>query len=132
MTKKTVILIVEDEALIRLGAVQMLEDAGFATVEAGNADDAIKVLELRSDIGVIFTDIDMPGTLDGMRLARFVRGRWPPIHIIVTSGLTCPAGGDLPANGRFIPKPYRPEHVISAIRELFDPSLSPAPIGKAA
>lgn len=132
MTHKIVILIVEDEALIRMGAIQMLEDAGFATVEAGNADDAIKILELRSDIGVIFTDIDMPGTLDGMRLARFVRGRWPPIHIIVTSGLTFPVEEDLPTNGRFISKPYRPEHVISAIRELFDRDPSPAPIDKAA
>ena len=132
MTKKTVILVVENEALIRMSAIHALEDAGFETVEAGNADDAMKILELRSDIRAIFTDIDMPGTLDGIRLARLVRGRWPPIHLILTSGLTCPIGEDFPANGRFIRKPYSPEHVIAAIRDLFDRNPSPAPTRKAA
>jgi CheY-like chemotaxis protein len=132
MAEKPVILIVEDEALIRMSAVHMLEDAGFATVEAGNADDAMKILELRSDIRVVFTDINMPGTLDGMRLARWMRGRWPRIHLILTSGLTCPMDKDIPANGRFLRKPYSPEHVIAAIREFFDLNPSPKPVKKAA
>ena len=101
MVKKSVILIVEDEALIRLGAIQMLEDAGFETVEATNADDAIKILELRNDIRAVFTDINMPGTLDGIGMAHLVRGRWPPIHLILTSGLSSPSADDFPANGRF-------------------------------
>ena len=110
----------------------MLEDAGFATVEACNADDAIRILEFRNDIRAIFTDINMPGTLDGMRMAHFVRGRWPPIHLIVTSGLISPSVEDLPANGRFIRKPYRPEHVIATLRELLGHNPAPAPLRKAA
>src|ERR1700733_4713037 len=118
--KKTVILVVEDEAIIRMGAVQILEDAGFVIVEAGNADDAMRILESRNDIRAVFTDINMPGTLDGMRLARAVRGRWPPIHLIVTSGLISPGEDEFPANGRFIRKPYKSEHVIATLRELLD------------
>ena len=125
MTEKTVILVVEDEAIIRMGAVQMLADAGFATVEASNADDAMSILEFRNDIRAVFTDINLPGTLDGMRLARMVRGRWPPIHLIVTSGLLSPNEKDLPPGGRCIRKPYDLAQVIATIRELlgqFPPS----------
>jgi CheY-like chemotaxis protein len=118
MKEKTVILVVEDEAIIRMGAVQMLEDAGFAVVEASNAHDAMGVLENRTDVRAVFTDINMPGTWNGMRLARMVRGRWPPIHLIVTSGLMSPNDDDLPPGGRFIRKPYDPRHVIATIREL--------------
>jgi two-component system, response regulator PdtaR len=118
MTEKAVILVVEDEALIRMGAVQLLEDAGFVAVEAANADDAISILELRNDIRAVFTDVNMPGTLDGIRLARLVRGRWPPIHLILTSGIMAPDEGSFPANRRFIRKPYDPKHVIATIREL--------------
>jgi two-component system, response regulator PdtaR len=127
MKKKTVILVVEDEAIIRMGAVQMLQDAGFAVLEASNADDAMGILEVRNDIRAVFTDINMPGTLDGLRLARAVRGRWPPIHLILTSGLISPKEDEFPANGRFIRKPYRAEHVIATLRELLglDPSSDP-------
>lgn len=128
MMKKAVILVVEDEALIRIGAVQMLEEAGFAAVEANNADDAIRILDLRSDIRAVFTDINLPGTLDGMRLARLVRRRWPPIHLILTSGLVSPKEGELPANGRFIRKPYETEHVIATIRDLLELNPFPDPI----
>lgn len=120
MSKKAVVLVVEDETLIRMSAIQMLEDAGFATVEAGNADDAMKILELRSDIRAVFTDINMPGTFDGMRLARLIRGRWPPIHLIVTSGLMLPSADDLGVIGKFIPKPYRMEDVIIILHRLLD------------
>jgi len=118
MKEKAVILVVEDEAIIRMGAVQMLEEAGFAVVEASNAHDAMKVLENRTDVRAVFTDVNMPGTWDGMRLARMVRGRWPPIHLIVTSGIMSPDTDDLPPSGRFIRKPYDPAHVIATIREL--------------
>jgi CheY-like chemotaxis protein len=132
MKKKTVILVVEDEAIIRMGAVQMLEDAGFAVVEASNADDALAILELPNDIRAVFTDINMPGTLDGLRLARAVRGRWPPIHLILTSGLISPSEEEFPANGRFIRKPYRAEHVIATLRELLGLNAPPDPISRAA
>jgi CheY-like chemotaxis protein len=118
MLNNALILVVEDEALIRINAVEVLESAGFATVEADNADDAMKVLELRGDIRAVFTDINMPGTFNGMRLARLIRSRWPHIHLIVTSGLTTPSAEDLATISKFIPKPYRDEHLIATIREL--------------
>ena len=128
MKKKPVILVVEDEAIIRMEAVQMLEDAGFAVVEACNADDALVILDSRTDVRVVFTDIHMPGTWDGMRLARIVRGRWPPIHLIVTSGLMSPDPDDLPPNGRFIRKPYDLAHVVATIRELLGQSSPSNPV----
>ena len=125
------ILVVEDETIIRMGAVQMLEEAGFAVVEARNADEALEVLEVRTDVRAVFTDINMPGTLDGMRLARMVRGRWPPIHLIVTSGLISPNKDDLPPSGRFIRKPYNPAHVVATLRELLG-QISPSdPVNQA-
>lgn len=114
-----VILVVEDEAIIRMGAVEMLEGAGFTVLEADNAHEALKILETRDDIGAVFSDINMPGTMDGLKLVHAVRGRWPPIHLILTSGLVSPTLKDLPVNGRFIGKPYDAKHVIATIRELF-------------
>ena len=82
-----VVLIVEDEFLIRLHAAQIIEGAGFDVIEASNADEAISILEVRSDIIVLFTDIQMPGSMDGLKLAAAVKGRWPPIKIVATSGV---------------------------------------------
>jgi CheY-like chemotaxis protein len=124
MSEKTVILVVEDEAIIRMGAVQMLEDAGFEVVEASNAHDAVGILENRNDVRAVFTDINMPGSLDGLRLARIIRDRWPPIHLLVTSGLLSPNDNDLPPGGRFIRKPYDPAQVIAMIRDLLSPPPS--------
>src|SRR5664279_3394362 len=94
--KRPVVLIVEDEFLLRMGAAEMIGDAGFDVVEAASADEAIAILEARPDIRVIFTDIQMPGSMDGLKLARFVRDRWPPIKIIATSGLVTVKDDDLP------------------------------------
>jgi CheY-like chemotaxis protein len=126
--EKAVVLIVEDEALIRMNALQMVQDAGFAVLEACNADEAILILESRSDIRAVFTDITMAGSMDGWKLAHSIRGRWPPIHLIVTSGLRVPDGSQLPANGRFIPKPYSAEQVTAALRELFGNDPVPGPL----
>jgi CheY-like chemotaxis protein len=131
MKKKAVILVVEDEAIIRMEAVQMLEDAGFEVVEACNAHDALEVLENRNDVRAVFTDINMQGKWDGLRLARMVRGRWPPIHLIVTSGLMSPDMDDLPPSGRFIRKPYNPAHVVATIRELLGHSSPANPVNHA-
>jgi len=131
MKKKAVILVVEDEAIIRMEAVQIFEDAGFSVVEACNAHDALIILDSRADIRVVFTDINMPGTWDGMRLARIVRGRWPPIHLIVTSGLMSSDPDDLPPKGRFIRKPYDPAHVVATIRELLGQSSPSNPVNHA-
>jgi CheY-like chemotaxis protein len=117
-SKRPVVLIVEDEFLLRIDAVDMIAAAGFEVVEAGNADEAIEVLESRRDITVVFTDIQMPGSMDGLKLARAVRGRWPPIKIIATSGHANVGETDLPEGGRFLPKPYSSMEVAGVLREL--------------
>jgi CheY-like chemotaxis protein len=118
MRKRPVVLIVEDEVLIRMGALAMVHNAGFEALQAANADDAIKILEARDDIRVVFTDINMPGSMDGLKLAAAVRDRWPPIEFIVTSGHRAPATDDLPERARFIDKPYSDSQVIRALTEL--------------
>ena len=115
---RQVVLIVEDEALVRMTAVDMIEEAGFEILEASNGDEAILLLEARRDITVLFTDIEMPGSMDGLRLAQAVRGRWPPIKIIATSGRCVVRDGDLPSGGLFLPKPYSSTQISSALREL--------------
>src|ERR1700682_3933524 len=117
-SRRPVVLIVEDEFLLRIDAVDMIADAGFEVVEAGNADQAIEILEARRDITVVFTDIQMPGSMDGLKLARAVRGRWPPIKIVATSGHVGVAETDLPDAGRFLPKPYGPAEVADVLREM--------------
>lgn len=113
-----VVLIVEDELLIRMQAIDMVEAAGFKAVEAENADDAIEMLEARDDIRAIFTDVQMPGSMDGLKLAAAVRDRWPPVAIIATSGLTNVDEKDLPPGGRFLPKPYAGAALAKHLREL--------------
>ena len=110
----TRILVVEDEALIRDFVLEELQYAGFDVVVAANADEAIVILENQLDIRLVFTDIDMPGSMNGMKLAAAVRERWPPIHIIVTSGKGRP--GELPARALFIPKPYIGRNVVEVMR----------------
>ena len=119
-TKRPVVLVVEDEFLIRMHAAEMIEEAGFEVVEASNADEAVAVLEARLDIAVVFTDVQMPGSMDGLKLARAVRDRWPPIHIVATSGLVDVRTRDLPDGGRFLAKPYSPAQIIGTLRELTD------------
>src|SRR5271155_3674357 len=95
------VLVVEDEMLLRMRAVDMVEDAGFTPVEAVNADDALAILESRSDIELLFTDIQMPGTMDGLKLAKAVHARWPLIKIILVSGQLKLTDDDKPADSRF-------------------------------
>jgi CheY-like chemotaxis protein len=116
--RRPVVLIVEDEFLLRMDAADAIAAAGFDVVEAANADEAIEVLESRTDIAVVFTDIQMPGSMDGLKLARAVRGRWPPIKIVTTSGRIHLDANDLPEGGRFLPKPYSPSQVTGVLREL--------------
>jgi two-component system, response regulator PdtaR len=116
--EQPVILIVEDEFLIRMEAMNMIREAGFHVVEASNADDAILILEDCLDITVVFTDIQMPGSMDGLKLAAAIRGRWPPIKIVATSGLLDIGKEDLPAGCRFLPKPYNSAQIVETLREL--------------
>ena len=111
-----VILIVEDDPFLNLRTVGAVEDAGFVAVQACSADEAVAILEARSDIALLITDINMPGSMDGLKLAHAVRDRWPPIKIIVVSSLA--PESDLPAESRFFAKPYHPETMISGIRSL--------------
>jgi len=115
--KSAVVLIVEDEPLIRMYAVTVMEEAGFEVLQAMNADEALEILESRNDIRVVFTDVHMPGSMDGLRLAHAVRDRWPPIKIIVTSGRLPLTEDDLPEGGRFFPKPYDPAQIQGVLRE---------------
>ena len=112
MAYRAVVLVVEDEPLIRLGALEIVQEAGFEALEAQNADQAIATLERRSDIRLVFTDVDMPGSMDGLRLAHYIRNRWPPIHLIVASGKAIIEESRLPAGARFFAKPYH-EHAIA-------------------
>ena len=113
-----VVLVVEDEWLLRLLAVELMEDAGFVALQAANADEAIVILEHRVDIALIFTDVDMPGTMDGLKLAHAVRLRWPPIKIIIVSGKTHLSDAELPSDARFFSKPYSVSGMISELQSL--------------
>ncbi|MCO5733102.1 response regulator [Rhizobium sp. SSA_523] len=113
-----VILVVEDEPILRMAAVDMVEAAGFDTLEAANAAQALDILERRIDIHLVFTDIDMPPGLDGLALASLIRDRWPPVHVIVTSGHTTPPQGSLPRGMIFFPKPYQEQDVVAAMQSL--------------
>ena len=113
-TRRPVVLIVEDDFMLRMNAADVIGDAGFDV----DADEAIAILEARPDIHIVFTDIQMPGSMDGLNLARFVRGRWPPIKIVATSGFVSVRKDDLPEGSRFVPKPYRAEQIVATLRDL--------------
>ncbi len=121
-TVKPVILIVEGEFLLRMDSVEILEDGGFEVVPAANADEAIAILSARSGIQIVFTDIQMPGSMDGLKLAHFVRDRWPPIKIVATSGHVRASEDVLPAGSVFLPKPYRGAELIATLRDLIGSS----------
>ncbi|MFN7025370.1 MAG: response regulator [Pseudorhizobium sp.] len=114
----TSVLVVEDEALVLIGICDELTEVGFQVLEANNAQSAIEMILLHPEIEVLFTDIDMPGDMDGLRLAKHVRGRWPPIKIIITSGKHQLTGKELPVAGQFIAKPYDPTSVASTINSV--------------
>lgn len=115
---KIVVLVVEDEVLIRMDIADRLSDEGYEVLEAGTADDAIVLLEARPDIRILFTDIDMPGSMDGLKLAAAVRNRWPPVEIVVTSGHRAVELTDLPARGVFFSKPYDHGRITNSFRAL--------------
>ncbi|QKC82574.1 response regulator [Mesorhizobium sp. NZP2077] len=112
------VLVVEDEAFLLFAIADELREAGYDVLEASNADQAIRILESRQDIAILFTDIDMPGSMDGLRLSAAVRDRWPPVKIIITSGKRQPAADAMPSGGVFLPKPYAPEAVAATIQGL--------------
>lgn len=112
------VLVVEDEFLLRMHAVSLLQEAGFDTLEAGSADEAIALLETRNDIRIVFTDINLPGSMDGLRLAHAIRHRWPPIELLLTSGHTRVGDEDMPDRGLFLGKPYDGGELVRTLRSF--------------
>jgi two-component system, response regulator PdtaR len=113
-----VVLIVEDEPPLRMLAVEVVEEAGFIAIEARDADEAVILLESRPDITPLFTDINMPGSMDGLKLAHAVRHRWRPIKILVVSGKQRLQSSDLPSNSCFLGKPYQVAALVEELRSL--------------
>src|SRR5271170_6560602 len=118
MTPVPNVLVVEDEMILRMRAVDIVEDAGFNPVEAVNADQAISILESRSDIALLFTDIQMPGSMDGLKLAHAVHDRWPAIKIILVSGQVKPSDTERPADSRFFGKPLGVGQMITELQGM--------------
>lgn len=117
----TVILTVEDEFLISEQLGEMLARAGYNVVATADADEAVAILESRNDVRIIITDINMPGSMDGLKLAAAVRDRWPPIEIIIATGAGRPAAERMPRRSQFLPKPFQEGRVLAAVaraREL--------------
>ena len=112
------VLVVEDEMVLRMRAVDIVEDAGFSPIEAVNADEAMAILESRSDIAVLFTDIQMPGSMDGLKLAHAVHTRWPDIKILLVSGRVKPSDAERPADSRFFGKPLGVEQMIAELKAM--------------
>lgn len=112
------VLIVEDETLVRMLGTDILEEAGFIVVEAADADEAMVVLQGQPDVHLLFSDVDMPGTMDGLELARLVHERWPQIRLLLTSGHHRLASSDIPGTGQFVPKPWSGTTLVDRIRGL--------------
>jgi CheY-like chemotaxis protein len=120
------VLVVDDEPLVRMTAADELEEAGFQVLEAWNADAALKVLEARSEeIHVLFTDVNMPGSMDGMALAEQVHQRWPHIRLLIASGYARPHSDEIPDHGHFVPKPYRGATLARHIAEMMQTPRGP-------
>jgi two-component system, response regulator PdtaR len=114
----TAALVVEDDALVRFDLAQTLEAEGFKTFEAADAAEAIAVLEANSEIRVVFTDIQMPGTMDGLALSHYVRKRWPPTIIVVSSGHHSPSKDEMPSGAFFVGKPYVPQVLGQVLEDI--------------
>lgn len=112
------VLVVEDDPIIRMGAVDLVTAAGFDVLEAGNAEDAIRILEMRSDVDLVFTDIEMPGTMDGLKLAHYISERWPPVKLLLASGRMILEQSHLPKGAMFFSKPYQDDTIVETIRVM--------------
>lgn len=116
--KKPAVLVVDDEPIIRMYATVLVEDAGYVALEAGTAEEALAILNERDDIRVLFTDVEIPGSLNGIELVEVVRGTWPPIALIVTSGHVQIDPQKLPDRARFFRKPYTESEIVKALKAL--------------
>jgi DNA-binding NtrC family response regulator len=116
-TRQSPVLVVEDEGLLRLYVDGFLEEAGFEVIDVADADAALNIMARRPDIRVLFTDIQLPGAIDGMELARLVHEHWPHVLLLITSG-NRPLTAEIAEHAHFLPKPYRPDEVIREIQDL--------------
>ena len=116
--RRYAVLVVEDDPMLLMEAMELVEDAGLSAYGARNADAAIGLLERHPDIRVLFSDVEMPGSMDGLKLARAVRNRWPPVIIIMTSGRAKLTAGDMPENGMFFAKPYPPAEIVKTLNRI--------------
>jgi two-component system, response regulator PdtaR len=123
---RRVVLVVEQDKFLKSLTADIMEDAGFATLQASDADEAVAILASRSDIALLLTSVTMPGSMDGLGLAYMVRQRWPAIRIIITSSKVWLTANNFPIGSRFVPKPYRAQVMISEIRSLVGPQAEPA------
>jgi CheY-like chemotaxis protein len=115
----TLVLVVDDDPLVRMYGVELVVEAGYPAIEASSADEALRILESRSDVGVLFTDVEMPpAKMTGVQLAEIVHERWPDIRLVVTSGRANLKDDDLPDEGRFIEKPYTPKDVSEVLQSV--------------
>lgn len=124
---KAVVLVVENSAIIRMGAVELVKSAGYEALEARDSDEAILILEQRQDIDLVFTDVQMPGTMDGIKLAHFIRNRWPPVKLMVASGNAILEESSLPQGSKFFPKPYDEHTIIEAMAIMLAADSPPDP-----
>jgi DNA-binding NtrC family response regulator len=125
---RVVVLVVEDETLVRMFMTDFLDEAGFKVFEAVHADEAMAVLQARPDVQAVVTDIEMPaGSMNGLELAQVVRERWPGVGVVVTSGRARPGPDDLSEKVTFLPKPYRPDTVINVVRQVIAPQTVEMP-----
>lgn len=115
---KAVVQIVENSTIIRMSAVDLVKSAGYLAPESSYADEAIQILESRSDIDLVFTDVQMPGTMDGIKLSHYIRERWPPVKLIVASGRATLEENSLPNGSQFFAKPYNDHAVADAIGRM--------------
>ncbi|PRD43744.1 response regulator [Phyllobacterium phragmitis] len=122
-TPHLTVLVVEDEPLVRISATDFLMRAGFKVYEAANADEAVEILSSRADVHAVFTDVHMPGSLNGVELAKMIHKNWPGIAVVVTSGLHRETANDLPESAAFITKPYLPETIITLIHQGVTPQI---------
>jgi CheY-like chemotaxis protein len=118
IVKQPVVLLVEDEPLVRLTQVDILKESEFWVVEAQDADEAFELLKTRPEIDAILTDVNMPGSMDGFEFARLVRQGWPEVAVLVISGKAGPGPGYLPPNAMFLHKPIMPDDLIAALQEV--------------
>ena len=114
------VLMVEDEPLVRMHGIGILEDAGFEVLEAANADEALAILRQHDHVRLLFSDIDMPGSMDGLELARLVHQRWPNIRLLLTSGHHNMQTAVLPDDGKFVRKPWTQNVLIEKVRDTMN------------